>query len=643
MIHFGNSSKLDYFRELQREWAAKNQKETELMERNYAQYHGSKEIDGAPESPATVVRNITYELVESQISTVIPAPRVTPKRWTEGNGRMARRIELLLRMVRDDLAFEEMNDLEERLVPIHGASARVIDWDDSYRTHDTVGRVSVKVLNMTFITWQPGIYDIQDMDAVFVRYDTTRDDVKLRYDKDYEDVERDAEAAPENDAPEDTISVYTAWYRNEDDVVCKFVWTGSVVLEDVENYWARKKHVCKRCGERREISEGEDGKCRCGGEFEVLDDEYEELDEDIVLSDGRVIPAMSPVFENGHPKVQKVSVPVLDQMGMPILTPEGVPMMQEAEQPVMAPTRLPWYRPDIYPVIIRKNTSRDLALLGQSDCEFIRDQQQYINKMESNIAAKSMGAGVYPVKPARSTFVYDKSLGATVLELAEGEHKGDFGVVDASINTVYDQQLSDRAREHAKSTLGITASFQGDADTTAKSGIAKQVQVQQAAGRLASKRVMKQSSYARGDEAIFKMELAYADEPRHVSYTDEMGQVHDEYFFRYDHYEYDKKTGEWYINDQFTFSCDESQGLDTQPEQRWQMIAADFSAGLYGDPTLTATKLIAWRAREKAGYPEAHVQVEHFRALYRAEQEAMAAQQAAIQQAAGAIPQGGNL
>lgn len=629
MIHFGNTSKLEYFSNLRAAWASDNREETALMERNYQQYKGSRDIDGAPETKASVVRNITYELIESQNTTTIPSPRVTPKRWTELNGRLAHRIERMLISLRDELAFEEMNDLAERLVPIHGAVARSVDWDNSYRTHDSVGRVSVKLLNMTYITWQPGIYDVQDMDAVFVRDDTTKDDILLRYGVEWKDAEQ-TEAEPENEHPDETVSVYTAWYRNEDNIICKFVWSGSVVLEDVDNYWARKKYVCKSCGERREVSEGEDGKCRCGGEFETLDDEYEEIDEDIVLSDGRVIPAQSPVYENGRPKVKKVSVPMTDEVGAIILGEDGMPTMIETEEVVMGPTRLPWYRPDIYPVIIRKNTSQDKSLLGQSDCEFIRDQQQQINKLESNIQSKSMGAGVYPVKPERSSFVYDKSTGQKVLLLEEGMSKDDFGVIDASINTLHDQQLSDRAREHAKNTLGITASYQGDADTTAKSGVAKQIQVQQASGRMASKRVMKQVEQSKTDEAMFKMSLAYADEPRYISYIDELGQSHSEYFFRYDHYEYDDKTGEWYVNDRFTFACDATQGLETQPEQRWQMIAADYTSGMFGDPASTIAKLQAWRAREKAGYPDAHVQVEHFRALYRAEQQAAAqAQQVA--------------
>jgi hypothetical protein len=629
MIHFGTTEKLKYFQDLQKDWEAKNREETDKLDTYMKQYHGSAEIDGSNEE-AKIVRNITYELIEAQVSTTIPSPRVTPKIWSEGHARNARRIEQRLKMIRDEQPFEAMNDLEERLVPIHGASARKVDWDNSYRTHDTVGRPEVQVLDVTYLTWQPGIYAVQDMDAIFVRYDTTKDDILLKYDKEYHEVE-DAEPDSENDHPDDTVSVFTVWYRNESNVISKFVWTGDVVLEDVDNYWARKRYVCASCGERRELSEGEDGKCRCGGDFVQEDEDYEELTEDIICSDGRIIPAMSPVYENGKPKTRKVSAPMVDANGQMMLSADGTPVMQEAEEVVMAPTRLPYYKPDMYPVNVRKNTSKNRSLLGQSDCEFIRHQQQQINKLESNIHEKTMSAGVYPAKPARSKFVVDKSINQKVLELEDGVSARDYTVIDFSVNTLGDQQLSDRARDHAKNILGITNSFMGQEDTTAKSGVAKQVQVNQAAGRLNSKRVMKQVSYAECDEAIFKLDLAYADEPRAVSYIDEFGQTHNETWSRYDHYEYDEKTGEWYIDDQYTFSCDSQQGLDTQPELRWQMIASDFQSGMYGDPATTAAKLAAWLAREKAGYPEAHVQVEYFRAVLRAEREAVQQQAAAAQ------------
>lgn len=70
--------------------------------------------------------------------------------------------------------------------------------------------------------------------------------------------------------------------------------------------------------------------------------------------------------------------------------------------------------------------------------------------------------------------------------------------------------------EEARQVIGITDSFQGRKDTTATSGTAKEFSAAQAAGRLESKRVMKDAAYAALFEAMFKFKLAYADEPRPV-------------------------------------------------------------------------------------------------------------------------------
>ena len=45
------------------------------LERHMRQYRGSNEIDGSPE-PAAKVRNITYEIDESQVSSEIPLPKL---------------------------------------------------------------------------------------------------------------------------------------------------------------------------------------------------------------------------------------------------------------------------------------------------------------------------------------------------------------------------------------------------------------------------------------------------------------------------------------------------------------------------------------------------------------------------------------
>ena len=47
------------------------------LERNMAQYRGSTDIDGGREAALTV-RNVTYEIIESQVSSEIPLPKAEP-------------------------------------------------------------------------------------------------------------------------------------------------------------------------------------------------------------------------------------------------------------------------------------------------------------------------------------------------------------------------------------------------------------------------------------------------------------------------------------------------------------------------------------------------------------------------------------
>ena len=111
-----NSSKalrLEFFRELYEN--AKNccKGLHEDFERYMNQYKGSLEIDGSTERASTV-RNITYEMVESQISSDIPPPKVDAAYYSERRARNAKNIERLLYGVRDKLPYERMNDIDER-------------------------------------------------------------------------------------------------------------------------------------------------------------------------------------------------------------------------------------------------------------------------------------------------------------------------------------------------------------------------------------------------------------------------------------------------------------------------------------------------------------------------------------------------
>jgi hypothetical protein len=464
------------------------------------------------------------------------------------------------------------------------------------------------------------------MDYLFLRFQSTKEDIQDKYGvtpQVAEDAENDADV---DEPSEDTCTVYVCFYRNEKGYVSQFIWSGASVLADLDDYYARKRYVCSRCGRRRELCESFD-ECDCGADFVAENEDYEEITKDITLDDGTVIPANSPKYNNdGTPATRKATRIRTGADGMPLMQDLGgvkVPFTDEYDERVMEQTRIPWYRPKTYPVVVRKNISRRGSVLGQSDCKPIRDQQQEINKIESRIHEKIQSAGCYPYKPEEVNFEFDNTIGQYVLNIPNGRTRAEFGVVDMMPNIAGEQLQSDRYYEQAKKTLGITASFQGQEDTTAKSGIAKQTQVAQAAGRLASKRVMKNAAYSDLDRILFELHLAYADEPRPLAYVDSFGRTQNSSFNRYDFLRYDEDTHEWYYEDRFMFSADKNGAMDMQREVLWQMNLQNFQAGVYGDISQPATLLRYWQMQEKAHYPHARENVEYFMALVSAKLEAV--------------------
>lgn len=621
-IELEGGTKLSFFQDLYREAKAHSEGLFAQMKKNYEQYKGSDEIDGSTVR-AKVVRNITYELVESQNTGYIPNPKVDPMMWSEKNDRLAKSIETMLANKRNDLSFEKMNDLDERYNPIYGGSVWLVEWDESIVTHNIAGDVSVRCLAPTHFTGQPNLFEIEDMEYCFVRFETTKEDIMRRYGVSLKVVE---DTSNEENADDKTATLIVCYYRDDEGKICQYVWSEDTELLDMEDYYARKRKICKKCGRSEQVCHCENSKEK---DFELLSEEYEELDRDIVLSDGSVIPSLSEVIKDG--RVVKESEMrqgvnadgslAFENVGGVML---GVPM--EVQVPKMEPTRLPYYRPSMLPVVIRKNTSAEDSLFGQSDVEFIRPQQQTINKIESRILEKLLKGGVYPVVPDGCTFNLTNGVYDQVIKLKPGE--SNYGVVDLSVDISKDIAEAERVYDHAKRILGITDSFQGQYDSSAQSGKAKQLQIQQAAGRLDSKRQMKNAAYAEIDRIIFQYYLAYADEPRPAVYKDAMGRMQNVIFNRYDFIERDE-AGVWYYNDSFLFSCDATVDVDKQRDLIWQENRLNFQQGAYGDPALPQTQLIFWLNMERTHYPFAHDNVERLR-------EEMARQQQ-IQQLEAAV------
>lgn len=588
------------------------------------QYKGDLTIDGSDE-PALTGRNITYELIESQFSSYLPSTAVTPEVYSERNDRNAKSIERLLKNKRNQLPFEKMNDIDERYSPIYGGSIWLVEWDNSIKTHNTVGDVKITCWSPSHFVGQPCIYDIDDMEYCFITFETTKEDLVRKYGVSI-DVADDTESENGGETDE-TATVNVCYYKNDEDKICQYIWSGDTELQDIEDYYSRKVYVCKNCGRRKEL-------CTCDKpDYELQDDEYEELDHDIVLSDGSVIPAASPVMKDGQVVMEESQQQAILEDGS-VAMDEINGIMIPATVPVQVPklerTKLPYYTPSKFPIIIRKNTSQEDSLFGQSDCEFIRPQQQAINKIESRILEKLMNAGVYPTAPEDYIGQFDNGLYKNVIKVGQGNYKL-FGRIDLQVDLTQDISQSERLYQQSKRIMGITDSYQGQTDSTAQSGKAKQIQVNQSAGRLDSKRKMKNAAYAEIDEVIFLYYLAYADEPRAMSYVDSMGRLQNAQFNRYDFIERDEN-GEYYYNTQYLFGTDLTGDVEQSRETIWSENRLNFQNGCYGNPQELETLLIYWQQMEKHHYPDARDMVERIRGIIEAQRQQLEQQLAAEQQ-----------
>ena len=533
----------------------------EAFERAMRQYKGSSEIDGSDEAAITV-RNITYEIVESQVSSHIPSPKADATSYSEKRGRNATSIERLCRSIRHRLPFDEMNDMDERYTYIYGGSVWYVDWDNSTEYMGEVGGVKVECISPCDFIPQPNIYDIDDMEYCFLKFITTKSELTRRYGVD-EDKTHLADFEFEYDGDGevgDTVRTVTCFYRGEDGEIGRFIFSGDLILSDLPHYYMRKKRVCKECGEEEDL-------CLCGSKKGyVVDVEYED-----VFIDPRD-------RKRDTPKVQ-----------------------------------IPYYVPKSFPLVIRKNTSAEKQLFGQSDCDYIRPEQQAINKVESRILQKLLRAGITPIVPEDASISLNNSVFGQVIKMKPGESAAQYGKVDTTPNISQDIAEAERLYDHAKRVIGISDAYQGiDTGVYAESGYAKQLRISQASGRLESKKKMKHAAYARIDKIIFSLYLAFADEPRRLSYKDAYGRIHETEFSRYDFIELDLATGRYFYDDAYLFSVDLNSGNEYQRESLWQRNLDNLKAGTLGDPTDPATLLRYWQCQERAHYPYARENVEYF-------------------------------
>ncbi len=522
------------------------------LTKNMDQYLGSDEIDGGER--AGVVRNITYELIESEINAEIPLPKVDTSCYSTRREENARAVERLSGALRSRLPFEELNDRDERYTYILGGSVFYVEWDGSQQDSAGEGSVRVHLLSpMDFIP-QPGIDSVEDMEYCFLHFTTTRSELITKYGISEADAAlAECEFLADIDDPSaDAVAVIIAFYKDRRGQVGRLVFSGELLLSDTPTYYKRKAYICRECGHIA-------SECDCAlPDEECLDLEYE-----------------------------KVTLPNGEEI------------------------RIPYYTPTCFPIVVRKNTLGDGTLLGGSDCERIRPQQQAINKVESRILQKLLRAGVTPVMPEGTAVTLNNTVFGQIIKTRPGESMASYGTLDTTPDISQDIEEADRLYDQAKRVLGISDALQGLDSTSSESGYARQLKISRASSRLETKKRMKHLAYCRIYELIFKHYLAFADEPRRFAYRDTLGKMHFSEFNRYDFIEQDKY-GNYYYDDSYLFTVDTNADDHYSQETLWEINLTNLERGTLGEKTSPTTLMRYWQLQDKAHYPYARDNVEYF-------------------------------
>lgn len=574
-------------------------------------YRGSRKLtpvlDDQTRQETPYVRNIVAEIIEAQVSPSIPKPKVTPRRKKDEG--FAKLIERMITNELDRLPMEQVNDMMERTVPLQGGAAMMIEWDSTAHTHETVGEICVTAIHPKQIVPQDGVNtDVEDMDYIFLEVPQTKSYIRNRYGVDVSDEnEESAESRSiEGDNAEDMVTQVFGYYRNERGGIGLVSWVNETLLDNLEDYQARRQRVCAQCGaeEPMEIDQGTEELPEPEDPEAVIASAQKERDRVSKPHPGggrKVCPHCGGTkFVENDLDMETIELPVMAEQ--PVEMEDGS-IGNQVVQVGVQEVQIPYYKPNIYPFILQKNVSVFGKLWGESDADKVADQQNAINNLTAVMMENLLAGGSYMLTPA-DAMLQTNEYGMKWWPIDNPAEKDKFAVLTMQADISQQMTFVEAAYQQARQEIGITDSYQGRQDSTATSGKAKEIAAQQAAGRLESKRQLKNAAWAKLFQCIFQFKLAYADEATPVVSQNARGEREYGEFNRLDFLEQDEN-GEYWWNDQFLFSVDPTGGLESNREAMWQECRNNFQMGAFGVPNSTETQIIYWRMMEELHYPMA--------------------------------------
>jgi hypothetical protein len=514
---------------------------------------------------------LAYELIEAQVSDTVPQPVVDAKE--EEFELQARIVEHALRNDLVDSGINKVTDKNERVTMKHGFSIVEVAWNPNKKSKNYKGDIQLVPIHPKSFIYQSGVWNFSELDYYFIALSTTKQYVYQRFKI---DVSNETEEYPElNYVNSQTttidqfekVTLICAYYKDSDGDIGKFTWINNTILEDMPKYYYRRPNTCVKCGN---IDSDVEKKCTvCGGKLKHTIQEYETIYDDLELEQTRKqFNPQTGLFEN-----------------VKMIIPAG--------------TRIKYYVPQEFPHIDRINVPNDFGFGGVSDIDAIRDKYMAMSKLMNNVCEIAQNPVL--ITKLRNMKIEITDLIYQVVNCDSIADVQALQVLDLKGDIISRLELIKNIYRQAKDTLGITDSFQGKYDPSAKSGKAKEIAVNQSSGRLNSKRTNKDDFFKRLFERMFQFKLAYYDEKRSYVVKDAMGQNTYYKFNKYDFLTQDE-FGDYYYYDEFIFNVDNGGGWERDRQTQYNQTMQLWQIGAF-NPSKPAIML--WSILEKLNYPNA--------------------------------------
>lgn len=516
--------------------------------------------------PVRQLRKVVYEIIESKVDNSTPMPKMQPR--YKSDLPLVNITENYLKFEVDRILTKYINDRSERSTYVDGTGWYKVLWDSFENTHERSGDVRLEFRTVDEVVPQPGIMDYKQLEYIFERQRVSPAKLFDLYGRLISSTDGDK-----------LVEVVYCYYLNENRVVGLFAWSPMTmqVICNEEDWQIRKLRKCTLCGTVNPIAE------TCGfcgnNKFKFENAEEEELTEDLVkIYNPYEVGETDDINEQNHYKT--------------------APFLSKG-------TKIPFYQIRQLPFVPRPAVSSRDSIYGISEVKIILEEQDGTNKVLTKAIDKTLKSGAVVTKPEKMK-INDTDDTFKIFGVKTAEEAQMVQAKQIVADTSQDMAIAAILYDSAKSSSGVTDSFQGKADSTATSGKAKQYAAMQSAGRIQSLREIKAAAFSGLYELILKYLLAFSDESRRFVRVLPDGKEQEECWSKYMFLDKDAN-GMIYYRDDFHFGSDVASTLSQNRVQMWQETQDKFVQGAFGDPSDPRTLKLFWNTMDSLQYPLAKI------------------------------------